>query len=264
MNTIPPDCAILGMGYLGRPLAEKLFERGSRVSALKKTLTSDDINLPVDLTAADLNDAAVFQTAFGQAWADKPAWVCLLPPSSVERYAEVVAQWLALAAQYGVRHVVCAGSTGIYGNRVRVCDESGAPEPQTESARKLLQAEQAFLDSGIDNIDILRFGGLYSAARHPLNSLLKRRRIAGARHPVNMVHQDLAVAALLHALCTPAGVRIRNIVEPAHPSKRDFYRAEAAKLGLPEPDFDEVDESGGKTVATLHRDFAHLFAPHGL
>ena len=80
MNT--PDCAILGMGYLGRALAEKLFEEGSRVSAVKKTLTSDDINLPVDVHIADLNDEAVFQTASWQAWADKPVWICLLPPSS--------------------------------------------------------------------------------------------------------------------------------------------------------------------------------------
>lgn len=61
-----PDCAILGMGYLGRPLAEKMFEGGSRVSALKRSITSDDINLPINLHAADLNDAQVFQADFWQ------------------------------------------------------------------------------------------------------------------------------------------------------------------------------------------------------
>ena len=63
------------------------------------------------------------------------------------------------------------------------------------------------------------------------------------------------MAALLHAAAHPAGVRIRNIVSPAHPPKHEFYRAEAAKLGLPEADFDMADTRGGKIVASLYNDF---------
>ena len=51
----PAACAILGFGYLGRPLAERLYQHGCRVSALKRRLTSDDINLPIGLHTADLN-----------------------------------------------------------------------------------------------------------------------------------------------------------------------------------------------------------------
>ena len=88
MNTIPPDCAILGLGYLGLPLAQKLYKRGSRVCAVKRSLTSDDINLPIRLDTADLNRPDVFQTAFWQHWADKPTWFCLLPPSPLTHYAD--------------------------------------------------------------------------------------------------------------------------------------------------------------------------------
>ena len=59
-----PDISILGLGYLGLPLAQKLYERGSRVCAVKRSLTSDDINLPIRLDTADLNRPDVFQTAF--------------------------------------------------------------------------------------------------------------------------------------------------------------------------------------------------------
>ena len=54
MNT-SPDASILGLGYLGRPLAQKLYEHDSRVAAIKRSLTSDDINLPVHLDTIDLN-----------------------------------------------------------------------------------------------------------------------------------------------------------------------------------------------------------------
>ncbi len=31
-----PDAAVLGLGYLGRPLAEKLYQQGRRVAAIKR------------------------------------------------------------------------------------------------------------------------------------------------------------------------------------------------------------------------------------
>ena len=62
MNT-SPDASILGLGYLGRPLAQKLYENGSRVAAVKRSLTSDDINLPIHLDTLDLNQDSVFQSA---------------------------------------------------------------------------------------------------------------------------------------------------------------------------------------------------------
>lgn len=95
----PESCAILGLGYLGRPLAETLWQHGSRVSAWKKTVTSDDINLPIDLASGDIADCLTdgFQTAFAR-WQDTQTWVCLLPPSACAHagenaYADTVRAW---------------------------------------------------------------------------------------------------------------------------------------------------------------------------
>ena len=234
MNTTPPDCAILGLGYLGLPLAQKLYERGSRVCAVKRSLTSDDINLPIRLDTADLNRPDVFQTAFWQHWADKPTWFCLLPPSPLAHYADTLKQWLALAEHMGVQHIVYTSSTSVYGNAVRVCDENTPPDPQTGTAVQILAAEKILLAGRIPHIDILRLGGLYSATRHPLNRLLLKNNIRAGRQPL-----------------PPPGGRSRNIVEPSHPARAEFYAAEAAKLGLPAPDFDSADRSGGKIVNTV-------------
>ena len=62
----PAACAILGFGYLGRPLAERLYQHGCRVSVLKRRLTSDDINLPIGLhTAVKI----MFSDGLHDAWA---------------------------------------------------------------------------------------------------------------------------------------------------------------------------------------------------
>lgn len=251
MNATRRACAILGLGYLGRPLAQKLYENGYDVAAVKRRLTSDDINLPIRLDALDLNRTDGFQTALRQHWAGKPTWFCLLPPSALDDYAATLQQWLQLAESLDVQHIIFTGSTSVYGDQVRECDETSPLSPQTDSAKQIAAVEKLLLDSRIPHVDILRLGGLYCAERHPVTRLALKRNISGGRQPVNVLHRDSAVAALFQTALNPGGKRIKNVVEPNHPARAEFYSAEAAKLGLPAPDFDPLDNSGGKIVNTV-------------
>ena len=51
-----PAIGILGFGYLGRPLAERAYQAGAEVAAVKRRLSSDDINLPIELDGVDAGD----------------------------------------------------------------------------------------------------------------------------------------------------------------------------------------------------------------
>lgn len=244
---------ILGLGYLGRPLAEKLYLAGWEVAAVKRRLTSDDINLPIALQCADFGQTAQHGKIFGRDWAEKNVWICLLPPTPFSAYDACLKSWCALAADYGIRHVVYASSTGVYGDRRRICDENSPPEPQTESAEKIEAAEQILLQSGIPNIDILRLGGLYCAERHPLHSIVRQgKAVKNADAPANMLHRHKAVAALYAAALSPDGIRIRNIIDGAQLAKREFYLGQAVSLGMQPPRFEAGDS--GKTVCSLYRD----------
>ena len=86
-----PDISILGLGYLGLPLAQKFYEQGSQVAAVKRNLTSDDINLPIELDIIDLNQNDIFHSStLWQNHINKPTWFCLLPPSSLNHYADTL------------------------------------------------------------------------------------------------------------------------------------------------------------------------------
>ncbi len=248
-----PSAAILGFGHLGRPLAEALYQQGYALSALKHRLTSDDLCLPLRLDAADLNQEAVWQQPFwAQYWADKSAWICLLPPSKMADYNGVIGRWLALAERFQVAHLVYGSSISVYGDAVRTCDEHTPPQPDTASAAKVLAAEQQMLASAIPQVSILRLGGLYAAERHPIRRLLAKPPVRAPYAPANMLHRDRAVAALLQAVQHPDGRRLRNVVETPAPNRLDFYTREAANLGLPVPQFDGNDMSGGKRVVSCY------------
>ncbi|HGO7828109.1 SDR family oxidoreductase [Neisseria meningitidis] len=246
----PPHISITGLGYLGLPLAQKFYQHSSRVAAIKRSLTSDDINLPIHLDTFDLGSTDAFQTALWRHHADKPVWFFLLPPSSLTHYADTVKQWAELARAYNVQHLIFTSSTSVYGDTARECDETATPDPQTESARQILAAEQHLLDSGISNIDILRLGGLYCAERHPVSRLVQKQNIPGGNRPINIVHRNIAVESLFQTAFNPGGRRLKNIIEPRHPTRREFYTEEAAKLGLPAPDF-APDDSVGKIIRTV-------------
>ena len=234
---------IFGFGYLGCPLAMRLGERGHRIRAVKRRLTSDDVNLPVDLDCLPLTPHSRLPE-----WADYPVWVILLPPSAVNAYAAVIANLAQYAQSCGVHHLVFSGSTSVYGTRERDCFEDSTPDAQTESARQILAAEEALLQTSVANVDILRLGGLYCAARHPLYSL-QHKTIPNPQAAANMLHRDRAVAALFQAACTPSGQRIRNLVETPHPSRCEFYCRQATLLGLPEPQFADSSQAGKRVFS---------------
>lgn len=235
---------IFGLGYLGRPLAERFHQHGANVRVVKRTLTSDDINLPIPLDIHTLTPQSSLK-----AWTQYSTWLFLLPPSHIPEYTATHAQLIRLAEQHNVKHLIFSGSVSVYGSQTRSCDEHSERQPETESARQIAAVEVLLRNSTIANTDILHLGGLYSATRHPIFSLLKRTQIQGRNHSVNMLHQDRAVAALFQAASQPNGHRIRNIVETPHLTKQAFYTREAAKLGCPIPDFDLNDhEIAGKTV----------------
>lgn len=243
MNSI----LIIGMGFLGRPLAERADQNAWRVRGVKRHQTSDDICLPIEM------DFVALSPDFRQPeWADYGTWAILLPPTPVPQYVETIENIVHQAQQFGVQHLIYASSISVYGNTPRICDEYSSLNPETASAHQIIAAEQCCLNADFPHVDILRFGGLYATERHPLRSLLKRAQIKGAAQPVNMVHRDQAVSALFQAACTPNGTRIRNIVQAEHPSKREFYRQQAQILGLPEPDWDDKDKDAtGRIINSL-------------
>lgn len=238
------------MGFLGRELAQACFQRGDTVCAIKKTWTSDDVNLPIDLDILDLE-----KDKWKTHWAEYQTWVCLLPPRSSSDYVALIGKIATTAKQLNIQHLVMASSIGVYGEAHRVCDENSEIDTQNEKAQILWAAEQQIWNSGVPHIDILRFGGLYAAERHPIQSLLKKQQITDGGQPVNMIHRDRAISALLKLTAHPNQQRIRNIVEDEHPSRQMFYQSEALKLGLPCPDFLSTGEESGRIIQSLYTDW---------
>lgn len=233
---------IAGAGYLGHPLAQQLAAQGYDVVASSRHESSG-----LNWQYWDFQDALPVQN-FQQA----DVWVVLLPPSGAVDYVAQMQVLCEQAQAANIAHVVYTSSTSVYGDAARVCDEHSAVDPQTESAHKIVACENLWLQSGLPNVSILRLGGLYDDERHPAKRLSGRVDIAGGNQVVNIVHRQHAVQALLDVINQPKE-SVLNIVECEHPTRAEFYTAEAARLGLPVPVFNVDDANRGKVIVSCHQ-----------
>lgn len=243
------DILILGMGFIGRPLAVILQQQGYAVHGIKRSLTSDDINLPIGLDCVDLTQQPALDCYRA------PIWVIALPPSAMPDYVATM-KWLVQQAQAAcITHVVYVSSIGVFGAQQGDCDETTTPQPSSESGQKVQAAEQLWLASGIANVDIVRLAGLYAAERHPLTSLLCRKMpLSGGNVLAHMIHRDVAVDFVQRMIATPNGQRIRHVVTLPAPSKREFYAREARLLGLPAPEWTDDEINVQRRILTRFGD----------
>lgn len=247
------DILIFGFGFLGRPLAERCFEHGDNVRAIKRRFTSDDVNVPIELDMLELSPSS-----FAPEWANYDTWVITLPPSQSSDYIGTVLNLIECAEQCGVQHLLYTSSISVFGADSGRFDETSKTLPESDNARQIAQIETRLLNARVPNVDIIRLGGLYGSERHPLMSLLRQNApIMGKNQWVNMVHRERAVAGLFQAAHEPDGVRVRHFVETPHLNKGEFYMREARKLGISPPEFieDGTQENYGKLVFSIFDDF---------
>lgn len=237
---------VLGLGFLGQPLAHALRQQGWSVAGSRRRAPSEAEEgfYSFDVTADVPNAAA--QPALLMA----ESLVCLLPPSSSANYAADVMRLIGwMQANGRLRQVVLASSTSVYGDEARVCTEATPTAASTASAQAIVALETAVNQSTVAQVSVLRFGGLFGPSRHPVTALATKQQIKGAQQPVNVVSQSDAVAAIMQVLAKPLSARqLYNVCHPQHPSKQAFYQREADRRGLGVLAFEAGACSEGKII----------------
>lgn len=246
--------AIVGLGWLGMPLALALAADGMQVVGSKTTPDGVDAArmagvecYPLEITPEMAGDAEDLAQLL-----EVDALVITLParrtPEGSRLYLQAVQLLVDSALAHQVKRVIVTSSTAVYGDQPRDVDETTPLDPVTHSGRALAELEVWLNQLPNIAVDILRLGGLVGQDRHPGRFLAGKTGIKNGSHGVNLVHQDDVIAAIRLLLRHPEGNRTYNLCAPQHPPKAVFYRSAAARLGLTPPQFEPDDQSAGKIV----------------
>lgn len=233
--------AIVGLGWVGMPLALSLLGRGYRVVGSKTT--------PDGVEAARMSGIECYPLVMTpeleceqddlEQLLDADALVITLPasrrPEEGERYLHAVQLLVDSALAHNVPRIIFLSSTSVYGDAVGTVNERSELQPTTSAGRTLAELETWLHDLPNTSVDILRLAGLVGAGRNPGRFLAGKTGVIGASSGVNLVHQDDVIAAIQMLLKLPQGGHVYNLCAPIHPTKAEFYPPLARSLGLEPP-----------------------------
>ncbi|MEQ8909892.1 MAG: hypothetical protein RIC95_11905 [Vicingaceae bacterium] len=239
--------SILGIGWLGENLAKTLLEGKNKVvgTVSSKARAEALQKLGINAYCYQLGDKLNGKEEFLEA----DAFILTLPPSAAKpHYVREIKTLLAVIKQkQPLAAIFYTSSTSVYGNQAVHVDESSPTNPQSDNAKSIREVEQYMLKNFRKAI-LLRLGGLVGPNRHPVHYLAGREKLKQASAPVNLVHQNEVIKAILFLLALEQRKLIYNLVCPEHPEKSSFYQKVAKNLKLSLPNFDANDKTDNKTV----------------
>jgi len=236
-----PSILIIGHGYVGTALAQRLRSESWTVSA---TSRSGDTHFPYPVLALELGDEAATARLRAEGAVPTPDVIVHCASSGrggAEAYQKVFVDGVThLQFHFPGAPLILTSSTSVYGQTDgSVVTETSATDPDRETSRLLLAGENLVRSGG--GI-ALRLAGIYGPGR----SVYLRKILSGTAtietgpvsRTLNQIHRDDIVGAIIHLFSTGlekhAG-SIFNVCDDTPLTQRECYEGLAERLGLPIP-----------------------------
>ena len=247
--------SIIGLGWLGLPLARQLQKEGFRVkgsvtSVAKLTALK---NSGLEVHQLQLNPEPVGNlTALLQA----DTLVINVPPKAGSNGAafhpEQVKHVTAAIRQSSVKHVIYVSSTSIYPEAYQIVVEDDVVTPEQAATPALVEAEQFVQTLAPDRtVTVVRCGGLMGYNRIP-GKYVGGKLINSGAVPVNYLHQDDAVGILTTLIQQPIPGTF-NAVAPEHPTRKAIYQKSCSDFGYDQPNFIQPEKPVPYKVVSIER-----------
>jgi nucleoside-diphosphate-sugar epimerase len=247
---------IVGCGQVGRLIAQRYLDQDRTVFGLARSATTagELESLGITPVRGDLDDSASLTSLSLDG--DLVQYLAPPPGSGVEDPR--MANFLAVIDAGGLpRRIIYVSTSGVYGDCGGAwVDEDTPPNPQTDRARRRLNAENRLLDWGRRTsvgVIVLRVGGIYGPGRLPQSRLRNRAPILIEEQCgyTNRIHVEDLVSICLAAGESTAQNRIYNVSD-GHPGNMSgYFKAVARRLDLPPPEEIPMEEARERLSAEL-------------
>lgn len=237
--------SVLGCGWLGLPLAEKLIENGFHVKG--STTSIDKLKLLEDKRIEP--HTVIFnpdlRTDDIESFLSSKILIVNIPPKRnenvLELYPAQIKYLIDEINKSSVEKVLFVSSTSVYGDSNQVVTEESELNPVRDSGKALVIAEGLLRAEITFRTTILRFGGLIGPDRQPGRFLAGRRNVSGGNAKVNLIHLDDCIDIILGIIQNNLWGDIFNACADEHPARKELYTKAAENLGLEIPRFDEEE-----------------------
>ncbi|WP_158858630.1 NAD(P)H-binding protein [Lunatibacter salilacus] len=248
-----PIVGILGLGWIGEPLARKLRDSGHSVvgtttqTQKKQRLQESGISAKL-LQFNPLPEGEETKEIF-----DVDILYINIPPSRRTNpdsfHPEQITQIRSLAVNAGVSKIIYVSATSVYPDLGQEAYESDELNLSNTGNPALWQAEQILWENKSYDLTVVRFGGLLGDNRIPGKYFSGKENVAG-HPPANYVYRNDAVRAIEWIISQSLWNATYNVVAPIHPKKIEIYEENAKSLGFPPPkSYESVSLSSWKQIS---------------
>jgi len=239
---------ILGAGFIGKPLALQLKEKGYTVEVSVRD--ADKV--------ADLNSMEIPIHAFsvGDDSVKKPPFECDIlvicypigsrsnPRGSHLKQAEWLAKYFPT---HGLKQVILTSSTSVYPDGLGLVDESCMQRPAAHGLIQL-EYEEAVQKIYGEKLTIFRLAGLVGDNRQPGRFLAGKTDLPNAQSPVNMVQQVDVLRFVIACILRELKGEVFNLCHDDHPTRENYYSTAALALDMSPPTFSSQQIERPKVV----------------
>ncbi|WP_194774179.1 NAD(P)H-binding protein [Pararhodonellum marinum] len=230
--------SILGLGWLGKPLAEQLISKGYEV---KGSTTSSEKEVQLKEEGFKVCQIRFDPEPFGHSvdwFFDTDVLFINIPPQSRSKpstfHPEQIRQVKALAEKAGVKKIIYISSTSVYPDENQLAKEEDHLTDNSNGNAALWEAEQELWRNKSYDLTVIRFGGLLGVDRIPGRYFRGKTEVVGDT-PVNYIHREDAVRLVEWVLKEQLWNLTLNGVAPLHPKRKEVYERNAQDLGFDPP-----------------------------
>lgn len=233
---------IIGLGWLGLPLARKFKGAGFKV---KGTTTTQEKQ---KLIEADVENVHLLKFESGKCIGELSSFlkevttliVTLPPQSNTDQYRYYLDHLTLLKKEvcvHSISKLIFTSSTGVFEDTFpySTYTEETVLNQFDQKSSILQHAERLFMDTSSSTVNlILRLGGLVGAGREPAK-YLSGKFLKNPFAPVNLVHQNDAIE-LIFKLTQEVDVSgVYHAVYPLNLTREVYYSKKATSLSIPPP-----------------------------
>lgn len=233
---------VLGGGWLGSALAEKVSENGHKVKITSTTREKIDRFRQRGYEAQLLKISETEIEGKLEFFKEVDFLVITIPPglrkNPQRNYVKLMEQIISNIQFFDIKKVLFTSSTSVYGFQENTITEESELLGNSTAAKQIIKVEQILSENKNFESCIVRLGGLIGSNRHPIFKLSGKKNLPNPLSPINFIHQKDAVAILLKIIQNWKGSQVYNAVTPFHPSRKDYYEHMAEIARVPPPTFE--------------------------
>lgn len=232
--------SIIGLGWIGLPLAKILQEKGHQISGSTTTAEKANLLLKEGINAIQFSlDPYPSGVGFQQLFQSETLVINIPPRSRYdggEKYLEQLKFLKDLLLTSAIKKVVYVSSTGVYPDEN---NQSGYTENDILNAENsgnlnLWKAEKYLQKNLSQKLSIIRFGGLLGDDRIPGKYFSGKENVTG-HTGVNFIYRLDAARLIAYVIEKELWGETFNGVAPKHPLRKEIYEKNARELGIDPP-----------------------------